>query len=791
MQKSKIKIKIQKFLKKIWPILFIPAVWFIFASPYFLQNKVPFASTYQVNNFAPWSTYPEFWGPVKNGAMPDVITQIYPWKKFTIDTFRLGEIPLWNPYSFSGTPHLANYQSAVLSPFNLLFFIFPFVDAWSILILLQPLLAGIFMYLLIRSLKLNIKSSLISSVSFMFCGFITVWMGYGTLGYAILFLPLAVMAIEKYYQTNKFWYLIILSASIPLSFFSGHFQISLYFLITIFVYVFYKFIVTKDKFSTLYLILYIFFGFLLSMPQLLPSTELYLQTVRSSLFQIQEAIPWQYFVTFIAPDFLGNPVTRNDWFGHYAEWNSYIGILPLMLAIYGLTSKKRVQTFFLFGFGVMILFLAFNTPLLSLIIKLHIPVLSTSAASRIIVIYSFLFIILSAYGFEQLISDIKGYKLKKILIWIGLFTSLFLIVWTIVLLKMYIPIDRLIIARQNLILPTGIFVILSTLILFSIWYLKKNKNSHLLITVLSLFFLFIVSFDLLRFAIKWQAFDPKNLVYPDTQTTQKFRTLSGYDRVLGNLGGEALVYYRLPSIEGYDAVYIKRYGEFISFINSGNTNQLARSVVSFAKKGKNTSEAINLLGVRYIIHKISDDKAIWTFPYWDYPDDRFELIYEDNHYKIFENKHVLPRVFLVGRYKVIKNDQLALNVMFDNRFDLKNEIVLEKNPNLKQSEGEVGNAEIIAYTPNKVKISVTAKKDALLFLSDVFYKGWEARVDGEKSDIYKADYTFRAVLVPEGKHMVEFTYSPVSFKIGMYSFIAGLILISGLGYMLSRRSFLK
>src|SRR3989344_7176291 len=116
----------KKFFLKFWPIIFIFIIWFIFTSPYFLNNKVPFASTYQVNFFAPWSTYSEFWGPVKNNAMPDVITQIYPWKHFTIETLKNGQIPLWNPYSFSGTPHLANYQSAVLSPFNILFFIFSF-----------------------------------------------------------------------------------------------------------------------------------------------------------------------------------------------------------------------------------------------------------------------------------------------------------------------------------------------------------------------------------------------------------------------------------------------------------------------------------------------------------------------------------------------------------------------------------------------------------------------------------------------------------------------------------------
>jgi hypothetical protein len=106
--------------------------------------------------------------PVKNNAMPDVITQIYPWKKLTIDSWKSGSIPLWNPYSFSGTVQAANYQSAVFSPFNLIFFILPFLDAWSLQVLFQPLLAGIGMYVFLRSLSRSRSGSLIGAIGFMF-----------------------------------------------------------------------------------------------------------------------------------------------------------------------------------------------------------------------------------------------------------------------------------------------------------------------------------------------------------------------------------------------------------------------------------------------------------------------------------------------------------------------------------------------------------------------------------------------------------------------------------------------
>ncbi len=451
MKRSKMQSKIKKFLLKFWPIIFIFIVWFIFSAPYFLKDRVPFSSTYLVNFFPPWSAYSQFAGPIKNNAMPDIITQIYPWKHLAIEIWKTGNVPLWNPYSFSGTPHLANYQSAVLSPLNLLFFILPFVDAWSLLVLLQPLSAGLFMYLFVRSLKRSQAAGLISSISFMFCGFIVVWMDYATLAYAIAFLPLALFCIEKYFELKQIRYLILLSISLPLSFFSGHFQISIYFFITVLVYLIYKFITTKDINASLKLALFIFFGFLLSLPQLLPSIEFYLQSLRSTVFAKGEAIPWQYISTFLAPDFLGNPVTRNDWFGHYAEWNGYIGVLPLMLAVYSIISKKRVQTFFLLAMGIFALLIGLDTPLLTLLINLRIPVLSTSAASRIIVAYSFMFATLSAFGFDELIFDIKEKKSKKIYSWITLFLIFFLVLWAIGFLKLFIRKERLIVTIQNLI----------------------------------------------------------------------------------------------------------------------------------------------------------------------------------------------------------------------------------------------------------------------------------------------------------------------------------------------------
>ncbi len=764
---------IKKLLIRFWPVLFIFLLWFVFAYPYFIKGLAPYSSSYQLNNFAPWSAYPQFAGPVKNGAMPDVTTQILPWRHLAIQIWKQGVIPLWNPYSFAGTPLLANYQSAALSPFNILFFLFPFVDGWSILILLQPLLAGMFTYLFVRSLGKTKLASTISSVSFMFCGFLTVWMDYGTLGYAILFLPLSLYFVEQYFNTQKIKSLIFLSLSIPLSFFSGHFQISIYFFLTLLLYVVFKSFINKNLKAFLKLCLFIFFGVLISMPQLLPSIEFYTQSFRSDIFQKEEVIPFSYLPTLLSPDLFGNPVTRNDWFGHYAEWNGFIGIFPLFLSFYFWWAKKKIQGLFFFITGIVALLFSLNSPFADFLVFLKIPVLSGSAGSRGIVVYSFMFSVLSAFGFDQLFLDIKDKKFSRVLIFLISTLFIFILLWVLVYSRTFIPWDKTSIARSNLILPTSIFVAGFVIVALS----TLNKK---LLYICSFLILLLVSFDMLRFAIKWQAFEQKSLIFADTPASKEFAKIAGQDRSMSNLEAGVGDYYNLLSLEGYDALYIKRYGEFAASISNGTISESARSVVLFPKDSPNTSAIINLLDVKYVIHKFSDGRNNWTFPFWTYPVSQFEQISKDSGYEFYQNNDSFGHVFLSGNYKVIKDPQEIIKTLTSKDINLKKEIILEKDPNIKQTNSEIGSANIIKYSPSEVEIEVNASSSGLLFLSDNYYNGWNATVDGVSTPIYRADFSFRAVPVKEGKYLVRFTYQPWSFYFAVF-----LAIVGGLGIVIT------
>ena len=74
--------------------------------------------------------------------------------------------------------------------------------------------------------------------------------------------------------------------------------------------------------------------------------------------------------------------------------------------------------------------------------------------------------------------------------------------------------------------------------------------------------------------------------------------------------------------------------------------------------------------------------------------------------------------------------------------------------------------EWLEQEPNRLLISVVAPGGGWLVLSDTWYPGWRASIDGVEVPIYPADAVFRALRLPKGEYEVEFKYLPMSFSIG-------------------------
>lgn len=754
-----------KLTKKFRSVFVIVFIWLLFSYPVAL-GKTPFPADYQVNFFTPWTSYPGMKGPVKNNAQPDIVGQIYPWKYYSILELKQGRIPFWNPYSFAGTPHLANYQSAVLFPLNIIFFLpLSFINAWSFLVILQPLLAGIFIYLLARQLKVSEAGSLISSFSFMYCGFIVTWMGYATLGYAILPLPLALFSIIKYSHNQKMRWMILLASLFPVSFFAGHFQTSVYFAISVFAFIVYNLFLNKKRGLFIAPLIFSFAGLLLTAPQLLPSMEFYSNAIRSEIFKKVEAIPLNYLPTLIAPDFFGNPVTRNDWYGHYAEWSSYSGIIAFALFLFAILFKRNATTTFFVLLALVSFILALDTPIIKLITGFKIPVLSTSSSSRIIVLFSFSVAVLAGFGFDAL----KKGKISQIIKWIMLL--IFIITILLVLGVSKIESDyHMIIAFKNSLLPLLLLLILIIPIIL-IFKIKKK----IFVKTFFVFILILAGFEMLRFASKWQSFDNKKNVYVDLPVLDFLKSKPDYERAIGFNSAEVSVYYGIPVLEGYDPLYIQDYGKFIKYVSSGQTHGLDRSVVLFNTRGVYSNEAIDFLGIKYVVHKYLDNDKPWAFPFERYSETSFTKIFDDGYYQVFENKNAFDKLLL-----------LPIGLVVDDRID--NFLRLIENRQILTGK-ELGNVKIVDYKQNYIRLKVDAKEQSVLVLTDSYYPGWRVKINGGEEKIHRFSTAFRSVIVPQGESIVEFYYLPSSFLYGSYLFLLGFMVM--LSYIIIKRFKLK
>ena len=158
---------------------------------------------------------------------------------------------------------------------------------------------------------------------------------------------------------------------------------------------------------------------------------------------------------------------------------------------------------------------------------------------------------------------------------------------------------------------------------------------------------------------------------------------------------------------------------------------------------------------------------------------RFRLAHSGD-VKIYENLDVLPRAFLVreGGAVTVADDEGALRLMQDPAFDPAAVVVLAGDANTGragiESWGSAGSARVAVNAPERVEIELDAQEAGYLVLTDAWYPGWEATVDGEPATVRRADLLFRAVAVDAGSHRIVFTFRPASVRIGAGVSLAGL-----------------
>jgi len=125
----------------------------------------------------------------------------------------------------------------------------------------------------------------------------------------------------------------------------------------------------------------------------------------------------------------------------------------------------------------------------------------------------------------------------------------------------------------------------------------------------------------------------------------------------------------------------------------------------------------------------------------------------------------LPRAFLVRRARAVPDGDAALDAVTRPAFDPAAEVVLETDalPPLAPGEGSVA---VTATAPGAVDLAVETTGAALLVVSQTFFPGWRAAVDGRPVPVERADYVLMAVAIPPGTHRVALRYRPSAALVG-------------------------
>jgi hypothetical protein len=174
---------------------------------------------------------------------------------------------------------------------------------------------------------------------------------------------------------------------------------------------------------------------------------------------------------------------------------------------------------------------------------------------------------------------------------------------------------------------------------------------------------------------------------------------------------------------------------------------------------------------------------------------REELLNEPT-IKIYRNKRVSPRAFLLSQFHVATDAAGALEFVSKKDFDPSETVILEEKPVWDPEitattlpAAGTAEARILRESNNTIEVQARVARPCLLYLSDTYFPGWNAYVDGRKTKIYRANYNFRAVPLPPGEHRVEFRYEPMSFYAGagITGVTLAILIVLGIKSLVMRR----
>jgi hypothetical protein len=290
--------------------------------------------------------------------------------------------------------------------------------------------------------------------------------------------------------------------------------------------------------------------------------------------------------------------------------------------------------------------------------------------------------------------------------------------------------------------------------------------------------------ELLWFGYGVNAQCEPSLYYPRIPALQEIaKAPPGRAIGYGCLPANLLRTHGLRDVRGYDAVDPLRMVEILGLAASNQstvfaysaTQNLVPKILDGTPAGPlRLHPVMDLLGVRYVIFRGA-------------PPQGFQPTFMGPDYWVLTNQFALPRAFVPKKVETVTDSQIRLLRMNDAGFKPQDVAFIEEAASLPGTCD--GTARIDAEVPTRISIIAEMKTPGLVVLSDLWDKGWNAYLAGQKVPILRANHALRGVVAPAGTSTIEFRYEPASLTLGLWLAAAALVLVlawSAFAYARSR-----
>jgi hypothetical protein len=512
------------------------------------------------------------------------------------------------------------------------------------------------------------------------------------------------------------------------------------------------------------------------------------------LFEKSGKLQPEHLAMLLFPDLFGNPVRGVTAtprppsvriYNNYNELCIYPGILCLFLAAAGAVQfgRRRNAAFYL-GTAVVSASMAMGSILFYPMWR-FVPGLNLSTPTRVLYLFGFAMSVLAALGADSLLSGESNRRRAIGALWIAITLCAIAVAgivqtdagirwisstegWAapdqlIAQLKPYYAFGTGVVGRPLLLTAV------SGVILFAVLAASRQQLRTWLMIAGGLL-LFI---DLAGFGLSYNTVSPRSMAFPETPGIAFLRQDPGRYRIMAapSFPLNGFVSFGIEDISGYASVYSRRYGEYIYLSQYGQQAEIPEHLSRRMALNRAGSPLLDVINTKYLLTPGSQPPELPGF-----------LLVYDGEIKIFENRRAFDRAFFVTGHRTARTAQEALSLLRTfSRQDFAETVILEPTashslpPDAPDAPPAAADAkiEIVSWEKDCIELEVTTSVGGFVVIGDNYHPGWKATVDGQESEIYRANYIMRAVPVKRGRHRIEMVFRPKMALAGFYMTAAG------------------